>query len=469
MSTVRRLAKGYPVEILQGIESTIIIKFLCSICKLVLRNPVQRYCGHRYCKECIEDLNASATDARACPSCVAEGIEHEEDEDESLQQLFPDNAIKREMAKLTVHCCYTGCDWTGTFKDFAEHFEQHPSNQENLCPFGCGAKLQADASTDEHILSRIAEHFEIIMNRLRTLEGHVGAATGASASPTPLFVRINELQTKIESLRLDSTSVSSSRPADRGASQFQLPPTLLSKPADLQTILTATDEKLQIIEGVITVLNREIEKLTLDTEAADRQRRLERELVDTLEKKVKTLERLMTIKDATITELTVKVTALEVTSFDGTLVWRITEVSRKRQEAISGRATSIYSPPFYTSRTGYKMCLRAYLNGDGMGKGTHLSVFFVVMRGNYDALLRWPFRQKVTLMLLNQSQRDNIIDAFRPDPTSSSFKRPTSDMNIASGCPVFAGVDILDPSSSAGFVKDDQLFLKVLVDCSDLP
>jgi len=44
---------------------------------------------------------------------------------------------------------------------------------------------------------------------------------------------------------------------------------------------------------------------------------------------------------------------------------------------------------------GYKMCARLYLNGDGMGKGTHVSLFFVVMRGAYDALLKWPFRQKV--------------------------------------------------------------------------
>ena len=41
------------------------------------------------------------------------------------------------------------------------------------------------------------------------------------------------------------------------------------------------------------------------------------------------------------------------------------------------------------------MCLRAYLNGDGTGRGTHLSLFFVLMKGPHDALLRWPFNQKV--------------------------------------------------------------------------
>lgn len=34
--------------------------------------------------------------------------------------------------------------------------------------------------------------------------------------------------------------------------------------------------------------------------------------------------------------------------------------------------------------------------GDGNGKNTHVSLFFVVMKGDFDALLPWPFQQKVT-------------------------------------------------------------------------
>lgn len=31
-------------------------KFLCNSCNLVLREPVQAFCGHRYCKSCLEAL-----------------------------------------------------------------------------------------------------------------------------------------------------------------------------------------------------------------------------------------------------------------------------------------------------------------------------------------------------------------------------------------------------------------------------
>jgi TNF receptor-associated factor 3 len=88
------------------------------------------------------------------------------------------------------------------------------------------------------------------------------------------------------------------------------------------------------------------------------------------------------------------------------------------------------------------------------------------MKGDYDALLPWPFRQKVTLMLLDQDTgRRNLSDSFRPDPASSSFGRPTTEMNIASGCPLFVSQSVLsDPT----YVKDNVMFIKVIVDTSDV-
>jgi len=115
---------------------------------------------------------------------------------------------------------------------------------------------------------------------------------------------------------------------------------------------------------------------------------------------------------------------LERTTCDGILLWKMDDFSRRRQEAMDGVTLSLYPTPFYTSRHGYKMCAHVYLNGDGLGKGTHLSFFFVIMRGPFDALLVWPFKQKVTLTLINQAGKKHVTDSFRPDPHSSSFQRP---------------------------------------------
>ena len=140
---------------------------------------------------------------------------------------------------------------------------------------------------------------------------------------------------------------------------------------------------------------------------------------------------------------------------------------RRKQEAMDGRTLSLYSQPFYSGYYGYKMCARVYLYGDGLGKGTHLSLFFVVMKGEYDALQHWPFRQRVTLSLMDQTGgRKHITDTFRPDPTSSSFRRPVGEMNIASGSPMFAPLSRVE---SETYLKDDTIFICISIDKTDLP
>ena len=164
-------------------------------------------------------------------------------------------------------------------------------------------------------------------------------------------------------------------------------------------------------------------------------------------------------------EMALMVQTLQATSYSGTFIWKIPEVQRRRSEARSGRTVSLYSAPFYMSRHGYKMCLKLYMDGDGSGKGTHLSFFLTLMKGEYDALLSWPFRQTVTLMLVDQDKQKDIYQSFRPDPSSSSFQRSINEMNVASGCPKFAPLSVLDNPS---YVKDDTIFMKCRVDVSGI-
>ena len=150
---------------------------------------------------------------------------------------------------------------------------------------------------------------------------------------------------------------------------------------------------------------------------------------------------------------------------DGTMIWKIPQFSQRKADAESGRCTSIFSLPFYSGRYGYKMCLRLYIIGDGIGKGTHLSLFFVVMRGEFDNILQWPFTHKVTFKLINQLGSRDIVDTFQPDPMSISFRKPKSDRNIASGCPRFVSHTELE---RGGFIVDNTIFIKCVVDTSTI-
>ncbi|CAF2742328.1 unnamed protein product [Rotaria sp. Silwood2] len=91
------------------------------------------------------------------------------------------------------------------------------------------------------------------------------------------------------------------------------------------------------------------------------------------------------------------------------------------------------------------------------------------MRSEYDAILKFPFNFKVTFCLYDQTPAQKyIIDSFRPDIKSNSFQRPRSEMNIASGIPKFFPLPMIEQDDNP-YVRDDTIFIKIMVDFSDMP
>ena len=147
---------------------------------------------------------------------------------------------------------------------------------------------------------------------------------------------------------------------------------------------------------------------------------------------------------------------------NGQLTWKISGISLKLELAKKDPANVVLlSPEFYTSQTGYKMRVKLYPAGYGEGKDTHMSIYFQIMKGPYDGILSWPFRHRVTFMILDQNRVANIMDAFRPDPYSPSYKRPRDTPNPSSGCPLFCTLNEL---KSHGYLQDDTMYIQVNVD-----
>ena len=234
---------------------------------------------------------------------------------------------------------------------------------------------------------------------------------------------------------------------------------------DLLNRINTEEVKIADLEVLFVEGNKLNEELQCQVSSIARRQESSNGTVDRLQRQFESMSHSLALRNVMMTDLDEHVREQQVSSHDGVLVWKISDFAKRRQNAVTGYETSFYSPCFFTSRYGYKMCARVYLNGDGIGKGTHISVFFVVMRGEYDALLRWPFRQKVTFMLLDQNNVEHVIDSFRPDPNSSSFQRPRRETNIASGCPTFCP---LSEVNNHAYVRDDVMFLKVIVDTTDL-
>jgi len=164
----------------------------------------------------------------------------------------------------------------------------------------------------------------------------------------------------------------------------------------------------------------------------------------------------------TIDQLDLRFQLHENTMFDGRVVWRIDHFRSRFNQAAAGKMNALHSAPSFTSPiNGYKFCLRIYPNGDGLGKGTHLSLFIVLMKSDYDGLLQWPFSNTVNFVLINQEDRNkDLVERMVPNLSSPSFQKPVGDMNLASGCPLFITLDQLE---NDGFLMDDTLFIDVSV------
>ncbi|KAG8141907.1 hypothetical protein E2320_006569 [Naja naja] len=365
----------------------------------------------------------------ACPAC--HGLVRLGEKEQHAEQECPERSLSCKYCQALFQCSESkaheamcpkfplACEGCGKKKIPREKFLDHVKTCSKCrapCrfqPVGC-THLMENEKLPEHERSHLGEHLYMLLSFVLSLGS-------ASSKLEPLLDRLSAEAGCV---------LAGGRPL---VPEAELPSSL-----ELLGKCEGLERKTVTFENIVCVLNREVEKVSLVAEAASRQHQLDQEKIEALGTKVRQLERSIALKDLALAEMEHAMQEMEAASYDGIFIWKISDFARKRQEAVAGRSPAIFSPAFYTSKYGYKMCLRIYLNGDGTGRGTHLSLFFVVMKGPNDSLLRWPFNQKVTLMLLDQNNREHVIDAFRPDVASSSFQRPISDMNIASGCPFSA-------------------------------
>ncbi|XP_056146293.1 TNF receptor-associated factor 2 [Lampris incognitus] len=494
-------------------------KYKCQQCLQVLRKPVQAQCGHRFCVHCFKQLTSLGP--KPCEACRQEDIYEEPISILNSNEAFPDNAAGREIASLPARCLNEGCNWTGlikeyeaqhegrcdydqvqceacqkfviriekerhsereceartlnckyckaifNFKDIKAHDEvcqKHPlqckdcgkkkiprekfsdhsrtcAKSKSACPFsevGCKAVIENGKHSD-HEQSSTMEHLRLLLS---------------------MVLSMNRIRTEVP--------VTGEWQEDSGLGLYRAPEEGVTLGAGAAASVHTFDltKKVSALENIVCVLNREVERSSVTLEAFSHQHRLDQDKIENLSNKVRQLERTLSMRDLQLADSEQLLRELQFCTYDGIFVWKISDFSCRRQDAITGRTPAMFSPAFYSSKYGYKMCLRLYLNGDGSGRGTHLSLFFVVMRGKCDALLKWPFSQKVTLMLLDQNNREHIIDAFRPDVSSTSFQKPINEMNIASGCPLFCPLTKLGGKSS--YLRDDTIFIKAIVDLTGL-
>ena len=385
------------------------------------------------------------------------------------------------MSNLQVICPFfeAGCRWEGRFHEYHQHkencdtqFDLPSYKNGDVHPFHCMASFATSPtqSFDEHQEDDHCDKFCTSVRQCKPKDDRKSCLLQPEGQQGPVGPLSSPNESHMED-RYEHEWHLHMQESDSGAEYNHLSMIVTDCCQLLKREIIPVQASAHDVHKTI-VVNTQMERIVqqfqvpVHDEVQGTQSRLSSFAVQELNEEIASLKSQVTKLEEQIQSLNAKehdfrLSLIENSNHDASIIWKIPQFSQRKANAENGKYTSILSLPFYSGRYGYKMCLRLYIMGDGIGKGTHLSLFFVVMRGEFDNILQWPFTHKVTFKLLNQAGGRDIVKTFLPDPMNNSFRKPKCDMNIASGCPRFVSHTKLE---RGGFIGDDTIFIKCFVD-----
>ncbi|XP_040891337.1 TNF receptor-associated factor 5 [Toxotes jaculatrix] len=458
------------------------------------------------CKREISSLEVFCTNSPACASVIT--LHHLQDHLRSCQyeQLQCTNPGCREVLQrrhlqkhLTNACPHRTepcphCRLPQQLSLLQDHVQSLCPDVEVDCPDSCSQKVprhklteHREACPEVHVDCSYKKFGCSVQDKRGNVKLHEAAAVNhhmllVLRSNTSLEQQVGVLQ---EEALLRQQQVQTDG-FELAGLQKKISP-LLQQSSQLEHFVSTAQRSLSRQEDVLSTVQLDIQQVSRGLPGLEELEQLRksldavmqevsaaealREHLGTLEQNLQRHSGLLDLHAAQLSRNKQHLQELEATSYDGKLIWKIQDFRKRRDAEVKGQPPCLSSVPFHTGRCGYKMAVKVYLNGDGEGRGTHLSLYVVLMPGDFDALLPWPFRQTVSLSVLDQSGAGNHRSlGFRPDPASKSFQQPAAEpvSNVAVGFSCFIPLDKLETPQNAVYVKDDTLFVKAKVDMSGL-
>ena len=371
----------------------------CSVCSLVLRDPHQVTCCESvFCRSCIKRVQSTAGDS-CCPSCKIAGFSY-----------FADSSFKRALDSSLVRCSQRklGCEWEGQLGELDSHLNLQPPPDKILkgCQFSevkCTYCLQPfqrcfikNHQSDDCALRPYTCHH--CKKHTSTFEDIVQI----HFLLCPLFFLPcpNKCNQNIPRHELENHITR------------DCPLTLVNCDFGCKTRLARneipTHNKQSLIEHV-----RLQQKQLME---------LQKEIAEKRDENMH-LHQVIEIQECNIQHtLVAHQEKLEEMSYSGTLPITFSMEDFEQHKLDD---SCWFSPPFYTHTHGYKLYLKVCANGAASVKGTHISSYVYLMRGDFDDTLTWPFEGHITVQLLNQLEdRNHCTNVFKfacgRDPKKSS-------------------------------------------------
>jgi TNF receptor-associated factor 4 len=389
----------------------------CPICLQVLREPYQATCcGKSFCKECIDRIKAAN---QACPTCNKGDF-----------TVFPNLGLQQALYDFHVSCMHKteGCEWTGELRALDNHINSDPPADKYLdgCPF---MPVNCPSCTDCKLLRKdVKDHL------CDNINGFVSRIVSIKQENAQLKVQMDNNEG--EKRHLDKRVGELEEKMGEHNRKINM---LESKREDLEKEVKERNDQLSSIEGVNQYLQQQVEGLQAKVKDKNREfEMIKQEMMAKLnELDEKNREFEATIQKLRNSTIASSPPSVQPSSVSGTyrpnVEFTMTDFDEWQKDD-----DMWVSPHFYTHSNGYKMCLCVFANGYfGYGAhshGTHLSVCVLLMKGEFDDNLKWPFCGVVCIKLMNQEEhRDHVIKEAHC-PSSMSIEGSGRVINAERSC-----------------------------------
>ena len=408
----------------------------CPICLLILKEPcvISCPCGQKMCSECVERIKK---EGKPCPLCNKTDF-----------SFMRDYGLERYMKEFEVRCSHVkdGCGWRGKLGEFEQHLNRNPSPENQLdgcqfvgveCKYVCGGwywRCDVSVHQIDHCMKRpySCGYCQVHESTFEHVTQNHYFECPKYPVVCPNVCRCNPFERQeIEyHLKDDCTLTKVSCPLHYAGCEVELPrkdmPEHMKDTVTHLTLLAnVTLKENQELKEVVGKKNQQIDKMAQEVhELRQRMTASEAEtrksfagLRQSVHDKFQAHDKVDREVQKCVQELTFHKLGLPV-SF------------RVRQDV-----EEVALPPFYTHSHGYKFCVYVYPQGNGDGKGTHVSIYTHLMKGQFDDHLKWPFRGEITIQIVNQDGDHDHVEKTIPynDETPDDSAGRVTGKNWASG------------------------------------
>ena len=403
-----------PVRLLEELK--------CPVCIELVNKPVLTGCDHLFCENCIEDQPT-------CPTC------------RKRFTTTQDKGSVRIVKAFKVKCpnSVEGCKWQGDLGDAEEHLEEKCQHQKVKCPNGCGEKMKSKAIQLHTQGDCTHRPYKCPHCDHKGVYKDVTTVHYTTCGDFPLSCP-SGCGKKIKRRNMESH------------------------------LSTECPEEYILCKYVMFGCDTAVKRREKETHFSDKALHLEK----SVESQLAMFQCLGSFfqsparqPDVTSLPLSFRPWLQNTPTCYPRPPWvvKLREFEKKKRND-----KCWYSGPVavYSHFGGYKMCVSIDPNGDGSGKGTHISLFVHLMKGDNDDNLKFPFKGHIVVSLLNQLEDKNHLtkEPWSPEDNIAEDIRERVTTGVR-GCgwghPKFISPNDLNYNSDKNcqYLKNDCLFFRV--------